>query len=80
MTSLFVAQRKFSPAWVPWVGWGGYAYMLGMMLLLNGCNVWFLLKGLSHEMDLAFDDPHAVLDLHRGRDQFLNLLSAPLIL
>ncbi len=36
------------------------------------------LKGLSHEMDLAFDDMHAwlVLGLNRRRDHFLNLMLA----
>ncbi len=35
------------------------------------------LKGLSHEMDLTFEDVHG---LNMGRDQFLNFLGAPMIL
>ncbi len=31
-----------------------------------------LLKGLSHEMDLAFDDVWLVLGLNKGRGHFLN--------
>jgi len=40
------------------------------------------LKGLSHEMDLAFDDMYGwlVLGLLRGRSQFLSFLGAPMIL
>ncbi len=38
-------------------------------------------KGLSHEMDLAFDDMYgSVLGLNRGRGQFLNFVGAPMIL
>jgi hypothetical protein len=36
------------------------------------------LKGLPHEMDLAFEDM-PVLGLSRGRGQFLNFLVAPMI-
>ncbi len=37
-----------------------------------------MLKGLVHEMDLAFEDMHGqlVLGLNRGRGQFLNFLVA----
>jgi hypothetical protein len=46
------------------------------------CSV-VALKGLSHEMDLAFDDMHghwSVQGLNRGRGQFSNFLGAPMIL
>ncbi len=39
----------------------------------------FAFKGLSHEMDLAFDDMYD-LGLNRGRGQFLNFLAAQMIL
>jgi|LakMenE18May11ns_1017448.scaffolds.fasta_scaffold8332402_1 hypothetical protein len=32
------------------------------------------LKGLSHEMNLAFEDMHGQLGLNRGRGQFLNFV------
>jgi hypothetical protein len=32
----------------------------------------FGLKGLSHEMDLAFDDMYGFSGLNRGRGHFLN--------
>jgi hypothetical protein len=38
------------------------------------------MKGLSHEMDLSFEDMHghwSVLGLNRGLGQFLNFLGAP---
>jgi hypothetical protein len=38
------------------------------------------LKGLSREMDLAFDDRWLVLDLNRERVYFLNFLGDPMIL
>ncbi len=41
------------------------------------------LKGLSHEMDLAFDDMYGywlVLGLNRGRGQFSNILASQMIL
>ncbi len=38
------------------------------------------LKGLSHEMDLAFGDIWLVLGLNRGRGQFLNFLADQMIL
>ncbi len=37
------------------------------------------LKGLFHELDLAFDDVWLVLGLNRGRGQFLNFLAVQMI-
>jgi hypothetical protein len=67
LEDLFILYSEINPP----LATGSYFVILEVK---NPYHATVLLKGLSHDMDLAFDDMHGH---NRGRGQFLNFLGAP---
>ncbi len=56
------------------------AHKVGDVIITSSYSLRKFFKGLSHEMDLAFDDMYwLVLGLNRGRGPFFYYLGAPMI-